>query len=324
MKVVIPVAGEGTRMRPHTYTQPKVLLHVAGKPMIAHILDKLVELGLKDLVLVVGYMGDRIKEYVDSNYNFNVDYVEQTELLGLGHAIWLTRDFVKDEPVLIILGDTLFKADFNKILSDSMNYIGVKEVEDARRFGIVELNEGFISRLIEKPDNPPTNLAIVGIYLLQNSNKLYSCLNKLIEENIRTKDEYQLTDALQLMLEDKEQMKTFLIDGWFDCGKPETCLLTNKKILELEAKPEKVSGSVVIDPVYISKTAKIGNSIIGPNVSIANGAIIENSIIKNSIICEEAKIKNMVLSDSIIGNKAGIKGKAYKINIGASNQIEKS
>lgn len=149
MRAIVPVAGPGTRLRPHTYTAPKVLLHVAGKPILGHILDELVALSLRDITLVVGYMGERVRAYVESHYpRLRVRYVEQSETLGLGHAIWLSRSTVEspDEPVLIVLGDTIFQADLRPVLGSEVSMIGVKEVEDPRRFGIVEIKDGFIDR----------------------------------------------------------------------------------------------------------------------------------------------------------------------------------
>lgn len=325
MKVIIPVAGIGKRLKPHTYSIPKVLMHVAGKPIIGHILDEIQKLNLREVVFITGQMGDKIKDYVDKNYHFKAQYVEQEEQLGLGHAIYLSRTYVDSEPVLIILGDTVFHADFKKVLRDKKSAIGVKAVDDPRRFGVVQVGKGgVITRLIEKSERPLSNLAIVGIYYIQNSALLFSSLHHIITENIKTAGEYQLTDALQVMVKKGERMKTFLVDGWYDCGKPETLLSTNRVLLEKHYKknvPHR-HGSIVAAPSYIGEGAIIENSCIGPYVSVANGCTLKNAILRNCIINENARVENVLLDDSIIGANAMIVGRFERINLGDSSEVD--
>lgn len=325
MKVIVPVAGVGMRLRPHTHTAPKVLLQVAGKPILGHILDAIHSFkDVNEVTFIIGYMGDKIKDYVGKNYDFKTNFVVQEERLGLGHAIYLTAPYSCDnEPVLIILGDTIFTADFSKIFRNDHSYIGVKEVDDPQRFGIVELSEdGLITRLVEKPEKPKTNLAIVGIYYLLHPKLLFDSLDYIVKNDIRTKEEYQLTDALQIMLEKGESMKTFVIDNWFDCGKPETLLSTNHALLDMKFSKNDISlerahkNSIFIPPVYIDKGAIIKNSIIGPYATISEGAVIEDSIIRSSIISKNAIVKEVVLENTIIGNDAHIVGKAINLNLG--------
>ena len=187
MRAVIPVAGIGVRLKPHTYTMPKVLINVAGKPILGYILDELKKLGIKRIILIIGYMGEIIKEYVDKNYNFQVDYVYQEEREGLGQAIYLAMDYLKGEPALIILGDTVFRANLNEVLKGKYSSLGVKEVENPKRFGTVELKKKFIVKLGEKLAHPPSNLAIVGIYYIKRTSLLGKCLEELIEKKIKTK-----------------------------------------------------------------------------------------------------------------------------------------
>lgn len=327
MKAVVPVAGIGTRLRPHTHTQAKVLLQVAGKEILGHILDELVQLGIDSVTFIVGYLGDHIREYVDSTYRINATYVHQEETKGLGHAIWLAKEHHKnDDEVLIILGDTIFKADFSSILNKPDSYIGVKEVSDPRRFGIVELEKEAVKRLVEKPEHPKTNLAIVGIYMMRNPGLLFQSLDEIVAKNITTKGEYQLTDALQLMIDKGERMKTFLIDGWYDCGKPETLLQTNRELLTLKfssgaQKYKQCKGSIVNSPVSIAPTACIENSIIGPYVTIADGAVIQTSIVTNAIISKHAKVENIIIENSIISDNAKAIGHLYTLNVGDSSEI---
>ena len=327
MKVVIPVAGVGARLRPHTYALPKVLLNVAGKPILAHILDELINYGISDATIITGYMGDLIEDFITQKYkNLKVDFIEQKEMLGLGHAIWTGIDtYKKNEPLLITLGDTIFDVDLKQIFNSNTSSIGVKWVDDPHRFGVVimdEENKKTVKRFVEKPETLISNLAIVGLYYIHNPNLLMYALNKLINNDIRTKNEYQLTDALQIMIDEGEVFKTFPVEGWYDCGKHETILSTNQHLLEKYPAQNDIPGSVIIPPVYISEDATIKNSIIGPYTSVAGGTIIKESIIKNSIISYKAIVKKSLLTDSIIGNEAEVYGKLNKMNIGNSSTLE--
>jgi glucose-1-phosphate thymidylyltransferase len=322
MRAIIPVAGIGSRLRPHTYTIPKVLLNVAGKPIIGHILDKIIEAGFKEATIIIGYLGEMIKEYVLENYKIKVDFIEQEERLGLGHAIYISRHTFSHDPILIILGDTIFDVDLKSMINSEFTQIGVKRVEDPKRFGVAEITDGFIIRLIEKPEEPKSNLAIVGLYFITQPQLMIECLKEMINSNIRTKGEFQLTDALQMMVERGEKMKTFPIDGWFDCGKPETLLSTNRHLLERQPLPSPMERVVVLPPAFISPKAKVTNSIIGPNATIAENAIVGNSIIQNSIVSKGATVENALIEDSIIGSNSIVRGSFKRINIGDSSELE--
>jgi glucose-1-phosphate thymidylyltransferase len=322
MRAIIPVAGVGSRLRPHTYSVPKVLLNVAGKPIIGHILDKIIEAGFDEATIIVGYLGEMIKEYALKNYKIKFDFVEQEERLGLGHAIYLSRHTFSSDPILIILGDTIFDVDLKSMITNQQAQIGVKYVDDARRFGVAETNNERITHLVEKPENPKSNLALVGLYYITRPQVLVGCLEEMIMSNTRTKDEFQLTDALQMMIERGEQMKTYLVDGWFDCGKPETLLATNQHLLGLLPVPPPIKGVVIRPPVFISKESKVSNAIIGPNATIADNAFVENSIICNSIIGEGATVVNSLLEESLIGTNAVVRGNYKRINIGDSSELE--
>jgi len=323
MRAIIPVAGFGTRLKPHTLTHPKVLLNVGGKPIISHIVEKLIEQNITEATFIVGYLGEKIEEYISSTFpQIKAEYVVQKELLGLGHAIHQAAKTFNDEEILIILGDTVFDVDLSQITRLETSSLGVKFVQDPRRFGVVELKNGFVSKLIEKPKNPTTNLALVGLYFIKNSTLLASSLEELFEKNIKTNDEYQLTDALQLMIEKGEKFSTFPVEGWYDCGKPETLLSTNQFILSRNGYNKEIDSVVIIEPVFISPTAKIKNSVIGPFVSIGDNCKIFDSVIKNSIINKNSKVDKMVLTDSIIGADAKVKGSQHKLNVGDSLELE--
>ncbi len=324
MRAIIPVAGIGTRLRPHTHTIPKALVPVAGKPILGHIVDQLLPLGITDIVLVTGYMGDRVKEYMAQAYpDLAACYVHQEERKGLGHAIFLTRDCVDNGPSLIILGDTIVTADFPGLVAGGATAIGVKAVKDPRKFGVVEIEGGVVQSLVEKPDVPPSNLAIVGLYLIQNTGLLMDSLAEIVERDIRTKGEYQLTDALKIMLERGERMEPFEVEGWHDCGHPITLLETNRFLLERSGNgvPE-FPGTVVIPPVSIDPSAVIENSIVGPYVSIAAGSSVKNSIVRDSIVNSSAHVETSLLSMSLIGEGAVVKGHYQKLNVGDSSQID--
>ncbi|MGI6038453.1 MAG: sugar nucleotidyltransferase [Limnochordia bacterium] len=326
MKVILPVAGVGTRLRPHTHTVPKALVHVAGKPILGHILDALKPVGITEVVLVVGYLGDQIVTYVQDRYPFQVKFVEQEERKGLGHAIHLAAQAVgeSEEPLLIVLGDTVFDANLIDVIAKGTTAIGVKEVDNPQNFGIVEMENGRVRRLVEKPAQPTSNLAVVGVYYIQNPQLLFSCLEEIIRRDIRVKGEYQLTDALQLMVDKGEPMTTFPVEDWFDCGAPASLLATNKILLEKLGETREIQGSIIIPPVWIDPQAQVENSIIGPYVSIAAATNISNSIISNSIINKGGHVENMLLDESLIGEKAEVKGTFTKLNIGDSSNIHLS
>lgn len=239
MKAVIPAAGIGKRLRPLTNNIPKVLIDVAGKPMVSYIIDELLKIEeIDSIILIVGYLGDKVKEYISKTYPVSLNkfqFAEQTEMLGLGHAVYQAKDLIGNEPVIIVLGDTIFEFNMKEFLSSEFSNIGVKDVEDITRFGIVESKNGFITRMIEKPAGEhitKSKSAIAGVYFIKNSDRLFSSLSNNIENNIRTKDEFQLTDALQLMISEGEKFTTFHITNWFDCGKPETLKSTSEYILK--------------------------------------------------------------------------------------------
>lgn len=323
MRAIIPVAGVGSRLRPHTYAIPKVLLNVAGKPILYHILDEIYRKGIKEATIIIGHMGEMIREHLTKHYpDFKFDFVDQEERQGLGHAIYLAQHTINNDPTLIILGDTVFDVDLGPVLQSATSSLGVKAVDNPRRFGVAETTNGHISHLIEKPEHPTTNLAIVGLYFIKNPKLLVECLNTLVEKDIRTKGEYQLTDALQMMIDRGEKMTTFLVEGWYDCGKPETLLSTNRALLEKKSTSRKIPGVVVNEPVYMAPSAKLSNCIIGPFTTIGDNAIINDSVIRNSIISEDAQVQKALLDNSIVGNGAIVRGNYKRINVGGSSEID--
>jgi glucose-1-phosphate thymidylyltransferase len=322
MRAIIPVAGFGKRLKPHTYSIPKVLLNVGGKPILGHILDRILDENITKATFVLGYLGEMIKDYIKSDYKeIDAVFVNQNELLGLGHAIYKATPTFDDE-IFIILGDTIFDVELKDVFTQGVSSLGVKKVEDPKRFGVAIISNDFITELVEKPQNPISNLALVGLYYIKNPISLKSALEELIENNITTAGEYQLTDALQLMIKNGEKIKTFPVDGWFDCGKPETLLSTNKFLLSKNSTKKNLAKVVINHPVFIAESAEIENSVIGPFATISENCRITDSIIKNSIISSGAVVTSSIFENSIIGSNAVIKGTTKKLNAGDSSQIE--
>ena len=344
MKVIIPLAGFGKRLRPHTYTKPKPLVNVAGKAVLGHILDKLQGLDVEEIVFIVGWLGEQIEEYVSANYEFRAHYVEQKELLGQAHAIRLAREWV-DGQVLVIFVDTIFEADLARLATlPSDGVIYVKEVDDPRRFGVVTHDgQGFITRFVEKPETPISNLAVIGLYFVRDAPVLFECIDELIEKNIQTKDEYFLADALQLMVNRGKRFNAWTVDVWEDCGTRDAVLQTNRYLLKQipHSDGEHTENSIVIPPVYIDLSAKVVNSIVGPHVhigpnsvvigslvgpyvSLADGSQVHISIVKDTIINEKSHIEEAMLSWSLVGRDALVRGTFERLNVGDSSEIDSS
>ncbi|HKJ68565.1 MAG TPA: sugar phosphate nucleotidyltransferase [bacterium] len=321
MRAIIPAAGIGTRLRPHTHTLPKVLLNVAGKPVLGHIIDGLLENGISELTIIIGYQGEKVSKYVDSCYDVPTKFIFQEERKGLGHAVGLGLEET-DEPALIILGDTIFDADLNNILSHDDTVIGVTEVEDPRRFGVVEVEGDVVTRLVEKPDDPPSNLAVVGLYKINSQARLKSAIQETVDKGITTKGEYQLTDALQVLIDRGEIIKTAKVKGWYDCGKKDTLLETNRYLLKSMDKTYEIDGSTVISPVYIGNNCTITNSIIGPYTTVDDNTTVRHSIIRNSIIGAGSKLEGCNLDNSLIGENAGVVGVAQQLNVGDHSEVD--
>lgn len=323
MQVIILTAGLGTRLRPHTFSKPKPLVNVAGKPMLAHILDGLPPLVIDELVFVTGYLGSQIQEFVQKQYSYPSRFIEQTELRGQAHAIHLTREVV-DGPALIVFGDGIFTADLSVLNRPTdTGVIYVQEVEDPRRFGVaVEDSNKLITRLIEKPDTPVSNLAVIGVYYFPQMRRLYESIDHIIENNLQTKGEYYLADAIQVMIDQGERFRTERVDVWKDCGTPAALLDTNRYLLEHgRSYIGNMTRSIVIPPVYISDSAHIENSVIGPYVSVAAGATVRDSRIKDSIINAGAHINTVTLHKSLIGADAYVDGTFQELNVGEASEI---
>lgn len=321
MKAVIPVAGIGKRLRPHTYTVPKALISVAGRPILGHIIDRLVEMGVDELIPIIGYKGEMIRDYITDTYDLTVDFVVQEEQKGIAHAVNLTREHADDSELIIILGDTIIDTDFTKIPEAGDFVLGVREVDNPGRFGIVELSGGIIKGIEEKPDKPKSNLAIVGLYYFRDSKLLYESCEEIIAKGIRTKGEFQITDALSRMLERGTEFVPYEIDNWFDCGKIETLLETNRILLEKDGVSVEREGSIIIPPCYIDDSCEVRRSIIGPYVSISKDCRVVNSIVENSILNSGSVLENSVIHDSVLGFRSEMEGSVKSVNLGDESTV---
>jgi len=343
MKALIPAAGQGTRLRPHTNTKPKPMVSVAGKQIIGHMLDNL-DGSVDEIIVIVGYMKEKLREFMDENYGerFRIIYVEQKRRLGLGHAVHEGIKFMKEsggmDELLITLGDEIFGMDYGemvRIYSEKASLdgmIGVKNVDKPQHYGIVELDgNGVVSRLVEKPPEPASDLAIAGVYLIRNTALLHQCLEDIVKgHHMGAGGEYQLTDALQMMVQRGARFGTFQIDVWYDCGRPEMLLEVNRVLLEKHHRLAGVEGrigcvlenSTLIQPSFVGEGGKIENSVIGPYASIEDGTEISDSIIRDCIIGSRSVISNMVMKDSIIGDEVVVKGRKNRLNLGENTSIE--
>jgi glucose-1-phosphate thymidylyltransferase len=328
MKVVIPLAGYGTRLRPHTYTRPKPLINIAGKPVLGHLLDKLGTLDVSEYIFIVGYLGDQIEEYITKNHNVPAKYVVQHEMLGQSHAIYLAREHLTtDEPVFVVFGDHIFETGFDLIKEGNRDaVIYVKEVDDPRRYGVVMLDDQrHIVKIVEKPANPPTNLAVIGLYYINSGRKLIEAIERQIKEEKKTKNEYYIADALQNLIEEGLKLDVETVSNWLDCGNPESVLEANRYLLSEGGKDNSnevnFDNVIIIPPVRIDPSCVIKHSVIGPYVTISGRCKIEWSIVRDSIVGEEAEIQNMVLETSLVGQNAFVKGQFTSFNVGDSSSV---
>ena len=323
MKAIIPVAGAGTKLRPHTYTQPKALIPLAGKTILSIIIDQLKDAGITDFIFIIGYLGEKIQDYVRENYpGLNCHFIRQSERHGTGHAIDLTREIVGDDEVLIVLGDTIAEYDVKEIIDAPYSMLGVKKVDDPRNFGVAEIgDDGFISRVVEKPAIPKSNMALVGVYKIRETNFMFSCLNKIIQAKT-SYEEFNLTDALECMITRGAKFQAFKVTNWFDCGKKESLLQSNAILLKKFGGNAKESdgykNTIIIPPVSIGEGCIIKNSVIGPNVATT----VNHAIIKDSIIGSYSNLFEIVLNNSLIGSDAEVKGVSRNLNIGDNTAID--
>jgi glucose-1-phosphate thymidylyltransferase len=327
MQIVIPLAGFGKRLRPHTFTKPKPLINVAGKPVLGHVLDTFASLdNVDEIIFIVGHLGEQIEEYVAKEYpHLRARYFKQEELNGQSTAIYLAREHLHG-PMLMVFVDTIVKTDLSRLKDETADAVTwVKAVDDPRRFGVAEVDGGdTVKRLIEKPNDKRNNLVVVGFYYFKESERLIEAIREQIERDIRTQNEYFLADAINLMLERGLVMRVQRVDVWQDCGKTETVLETNRYLLANghdNSAQVPCASSTIIPPVNIHPTAQIRASVIGPFATVGANCRVESSIIRDSIVDEEAVVQDAMLAGSLIGRSAKVGGRFRAYNVGEASEV---
>ena len=327
MKVIIPLAGKGTRLRPHTHITPKPMLKVAGKPVMSYVLDELKKLGnVEQVIYITGHLKEKVEEYARTEFDIPSVFIEQKVQDGTAGAIALAKEYV-DQPVLIIFVDTIFDADLTKVKSvDADGIIWVKEVEDYQRFGVVVTDkDGNMTKIVEKPKTPISKRANIGLYYVRNWKQLFEGIDWVLKQP-KNQGEYFLTDAFQYMIDKGAKIRVIDVEGWFDAGKIETMLETNEAMLTRgrARRPRDAGDSTIIDPVYIEDDVTLKKSKVGPNVSIGKGTILEGSEISNSIVGSNAKIRKSVLKNSLVGDDSVVEGVKGEVTVADHSEVRAS
>ena len=323
MDVILPVAGLGTRLRPQTWSKPKPLVSVAGKPILAHVLDRVLPLQPTRIVFITGFLGDQIESWARGYYpDLDLVFVEQPEMLGQTDAIIRTREYCHDD-ALILFPDALFEADFSGITELDLDGVAfTKVVEDPSAYGIAVTDGEHITQIIEKPSVPISNDAVIGIYYFKNIQDLYSAIDEQFRLDLKTKGEYFLADAIQLMINSGKKFAIRPIEIWEDAGSADLLLQTNRYLLSsAPPSPAQRPGSVIIHPSFVDKTATIENAIIGPFASIGAGATIRDAVVRDSVVEDDSIIQGAILERSIVGRNSEIIGRASRINVGDTTKV---
>jgi glucose-1-phosphate thymidylyltransferase len=327
MKVIIPLAGKGTRLRPHTHLVPKPMMKVAGKPVMSYVLDDLKKLGIvEQLIYITGHLKETVEKFAVKEWDIPSVFVEQKVQDGTAGAVALAKPHV-DQPVLIVFVDTIFDADLSKVKSvDADGIIWVKEVEDYQRFGVVVTDDkGNMTKIVEKPKTPISKRANIGLYYIRNWKLLYEGIDHVLSQP-KNQGEYFLTDAFQYMIDKGAKIQVVDVEGWYDAGKIDTMLETNQAMLARgrSRKPKASGDSTIIEPVYIEDGVTITKSKIGPNVSIGTGSVIDAAEISHSIIGDRAKITKSVLVNSLVGDDTVLTGVNGEVTLGDHSEVRAS
>jgi glucose-1-phosphate thymidylyltransferase len=324
MKVIIPLAGKGTRLRPHTHTVPKPMLKVGGKPVMDYVMDDVAKLkGVEQVVYITGHLKEKVEAHARANYKFPGVYVEQKVQDGTAGALDLARPYV-DQPVLIIFVDTIFDADLSIVENSTDDgIIWTKEVEDYQRFGVVVTDaNGHMTKIVEKPSTPISKRANIGLYYVRNWKLLYDGIAHVLKSPAN-KGEFYLTDAFQYMIDHGAKIRVVDVAGWYDAGKLDTLLDTNRVMLEKgrALSAGTVSGSKIIEPVRIEAGATVKDSTIGPNVVVGAGSTVVGSTLKSTIVGEKSSLSGCTLHDSMIGDAVVLEGVKGSVTLGDNAEI---
>jgi glucose-1-phosphate thymidylyltransferase len=322
--IILPVAGFGSRLRPHTWSKPKPLVTVAGKPMLAHVLDRVMPANPEKIIFITGYLGDKLEAWARKEYpDIELAFVEQPEMLGQSDAIYRTRDHV-DGDALMIYPDALFEADFTTLAGRAVDGVAyTKHVENPSAYGVALVDEsGKVSKLIEKPKDPVSHEAVIGIYYFRDMSQVYSAIEEQFEKKIQLKGEYFLTDAIQIMLDRGAHFEIEKVAVWEDCGNVEALLDTNRYLLGAQPpSPAQRAGSLIVPPSFVHREAVLEDAVVGPYASIGAGTVIRNSVVRDSIVEESAEVVDAILQRSVIGSDAVIVGSARSISVGENGKV---
>jgi glucose-1-phosphate thymidylyltransferase len=323
VEVILPVAGLGTRLRPQTWSKPKPLVAVAGKPMLAHVFDRLLPLNPSRLVFITGFLGDHIEAWARATYDIPLAFVEQPQMLGQTDAIIRTRGIVEGE-ALILFPDMIFEVDFSVLSRTTADVVTfTKDVDDPSAYGIAVEQGDRVVRLVEKPKDPVSRKAVVGIYWFRNIGDLYTAIDEQMARGIKLKNEYFLADAVQLMINAGKRVETAPVDVWEDCGNVDSLLSTNRYLLnQLSPSDRQTADAVVVEPSFIDPSATVERAVIGPHASIGAGATVRDALIRDAIVEEGATIEAAVIEHSIVGRKAEVRGRSARLNIGDNSAVE--
>ena len=335
MKIIVPMAGRGSRLRPHTLTVPKPLIPIAGKPIVQRLVEDIVSVcgdkKVDEIAFIIGDFGDQVEvdlKNVAENLGAKGSIYYQDKPLGTAHAIHCAADSMDDE-IVVAFADTLFRADFT-LDTEADSVIWVKQVEDPSAFGVVQFaGDGTINNFVEKPKEFVSNLAIIGIYYFKDGLGLRKELKYLLDNNIMNKGEYQLTDALSSLLKQGKVFKPGTVNDWMDCGNKAITVETNSKMLGyLEGKDElrgeniTLENSTIIEPCYIGSNVVLKNATVGPNVSLGDHCVVEDAAIEGSLIQTNSTITNINLKDSMIGNHAHVDGRWTSLSLGDYSRMD--
>ena len=323
MDVILPVAGLGTRLRPHTWSKPKPLVSVAGKAMMAHVLDRVLPANPSKLIFITGYLGDQIEAWARENYpDIDLAFVEQPEMLGQTDAIIRCREEATSD-ALILFPDAIFEADFTGLRDVEADGVAfTKLVDDPSAYGVALVEDDRITKLIEKPSEPVSREAVIGIYYFKQMADLYSAIDEQMRKGIKTKGEYFLADAIQIMIDRGAHFIINQIETWEDAGNVEALLETNRYLLSNEPpSPAQRPGSLIIPPSFVHREAMLEDAVIGPYASVGAGTVVRNSVIRDSIIEDNAEIVDAILQRSVVGSKTTIVGSARQINVGSNAKV---